>query len=85
VVRLKSRGEAIFQGRHRPGDRSRRAPQTPGGGNEAALLGDGDESGKLVETVHRIVAESEIDRAIFRQLNRERKLSMFRAGRRYEV
>ena len=52
-----ARGQAIFQGRHRPGDRGRRAPQTPGRGDEAALLGDGDEDGKLVETVHQIIAE----------------------------
>ena len=51
-----ARGQAIFQGRHRPGDRSGRASQMPRRGDEAAPLGNGDKDGKLVETVHEIIA-----------------------------
>src|SRR6185369_3719115 len=75
-----ARGQAIFQGRHRPGDRGRRAPEMPRRGDEAALLGNGDEGGKLVETVHRIIALLEIDSANFDQLNRGCKLSISGPG-----
>ena len=47
--------ETVFQGRERASHGRWRAPQSPGGAHQAALLDDAHEDAELVQTVHRIL------------------------------